>query len=141
MRQAVVRLLWFPAIAQAVSAGERNALDRVQEPGIELLRELIDNLRAHPAQLPAQVVERWADRPERDSLEKLLFREEVITDAAAAAGELRAALLKLGELADSQLFEALKAKAGSAGMDSLDAAELVEFKRLATRRPGGGPNH
>jgi DNA primase len=137
VRQAIDRLLRFPPIAQSVTAAERADIDKLDEPGIELLRELLDNLRAQPAQHSGQVIQRWADRPEQESLVRLLQKEDVISDAAAAAGELRAALMKLAELADSRLFEALKVKASN-GADTLDAAELVEFKRLATRRPGDG---
>ena len=56
MRQAVLQLVSYPAIAQEVSEQERAALDECEEPGIQLLRELIDNLRAHPAQNSAQVI-------------------------------------------------------------------------------------
>ncbi|MEP7246012.1 MAG: DNA primase [Gammaproteobacteria bacterium] len=136
VRQAVDRLLRFPATAQTVSADERAGLDRLEEPGLELLRELLDNLRAQPAEFPGQVIERWADRPEQESLMKLLHKDDVITDADAAARELRSALVKLGELADSRAFEALKSKANQSGIAALDSAELLEFKRLAIRRPG-----
>jgi hypothetical protein len=137
MRQAIGALLRFPVIAANVSDAERADLEHVDEAGIELLRELLDNLRAQPAQLPAQVVERWTDRPEQVTLVKLLQKEDVISDAAAAAGELRAALVKLGELGDEKRFEVLKARVSASGMDALDASELLEFKRLATRKRGG----
>jgi len=75
-----------------------------------LLRELIDDLKRTPAQISAQVIERWADKPERESLEKLLQKEDVITDVAAAGAELRAALVKLAELADSQRLQELELK-------------------------------
>jgi DNA primase len=130
VRQAIVRLLQFPATAARVSAAERAGLDRLQEPGIELLRELIDDLKRTPAQIPAQVIERWADKPERESLEKLLLKEEVITSAAAAGDELRAALVKLSELADTQRLEALQLKSRTA---TLDDSELQEFQRLTTK--------
>jgi hypothetical protein len=140
MRQAVSALLRFPSIAQAVSDPERSSLDRVSEAGIELLRELLDNLRAEPAQSAGQIVQRWEGRPEQDSLVRLLQKpDDVIGDAAAAAVELKGAIRKLGELADEKLFEALKTKASTYGMDALDASELLEFKRLATRSPGGRP--
>ncbi len=134
VRQAITRLLWYPAIATQVGPAERAALDRLSEPGVELLRELIDNLSAAPAQLPAQVIERWADRPEGESLQKLLQKEEVITEPAAAAEELRAALTKLARLADTQRLQALqeKSKAGP-----LDAAEKLEFQRLMLRPDSG----
>jgi DNA primase len=135
MRQAIDVLIRFPAIAANVTTEERAALDRVEEPGIELLRELLDNLRTQPAQSSGQVIQRWADRPEQDSLVKLLQKEDVIPDAATAAGELRAALLKLAEQVDNRRFEALNAKVGTAGMDALTESERIEFKRLVTRRP------
>ncbi len=135
VRQAIDRLIRFPAIAGNVSNEERAGLERVEEPGIDLLRELLDNLRTHPAQSSGQVIQRWAERPEQDSLVKLLQREDVIADAANAAAELRAALLKLAELADNRRFEALNARVGQLGMDALDESERIEFKRLVTRRP------
>jgi DNA primase len=134
VRQAITRLLWYPAIATQVTSTERAALDRLSEPGIELLRELIDNLSAAPAQLPAQVIERWADRPEGESLQKLLQKEEVITEASAAAEELRAALTKLARLADTQRLQALQEKSRAG---PLDAAEKLEFQRLMLRPDSG----
>jgi DNA primase len=135
VRQAVDRLLRFPAIAADVTVEERAGLDRVEEAGIDLLRELLDNLRTHPAQSSGQVIQRWADRPEQESLVKLLQKDDVITDAATAAGELRGALLKLAELADTRRFEALNARISQSGMDALNESERIEFTRLVTRRP------
>jgi DNA primase len=127
VRQAIVRLMHFPAIAAEVSQAERSGLDASEEAGIALLRELLDNLREQPAQISAQVIQRWAGREGGESLQKLLQREEVITDAAAAAGELRAALVKLAELAAERRLQALEAKSRSG---PLTADELKEFQRL-----------
>lgn len=126
VRQAIVRLVHFPAIAAEVSPTERSGLDASEEAGIKLLRELLDNLREQPAQISAQVIQRWAGREGAESLQKLLEREEVITDAAAAAGELRAALVKLADLAAERRLQALEAKSRS----GLTADELKEFQRL-----------
>jgi DNA primase len=127
VRQAIVRLLHYPAIALEVTDPERAGLDASDEAGVALLRELIDNLREQPAQLPAQVIQRWAAREEGESLQKLLEREEVITGAAAAAGELRAALVKLADQAAGRRLEALEAKSRAG---SLEAGEIEEFQRL-----------
>ena len=127
VRQAIVRLVHFPAIATEVSAAERSGLDSSEEAGIALLRELLDNLRETPAQISAQVIQRWAGREGGESLQKLLQREEVITDAAAAAGELKAALVKLAELAAGKRLQALEAKSREG---TLTADELSEFQRL-----------
>jgi len=127
VRQAIVRLVHFPAIASEVSLDERSGLDASEEAGIALLRELLDNLREQPAQISAQVIQRWAGREGAESLQKLLEREEVITDAAAAAGELRAALVKLADLAAERRLQALEAKSRSG---PLSADEIKEFQRL-----------
>jgi len=130
VRQAIVRLLHFPAIAPEVTAAERAGLDASEEPGAALLRELLDDLRARPAQIPAQVIQRWAGHKDSETLQKLLGREEVITGAAAATEELRAALLKLADQAAGRRLEALEAKSRSG---SLAAYEIEEFQRLIER--------
>ncbi len=139
VRQAIVRLLHHPQIAAEVSAQERLGLEANEEPGVALLRELIDELQARPAQIPAQVVQRWADRDGAEALQKLLEREEVFTDAPGAAGELRGALVKLAEQAAGRRLEALEAKSRSA---TLSADELQEFQtlivKLRTRDARGG---
>ena len=127
VRQAIVRLLHHPGIAAEVTAAERAGLDASDEAGVALLRELLDNLREQPAQIPAQVIQRWAGREGSDALQKLLEREEVITEAPAAAGELRAALVKLADQAAGRRLEALEAKSRTG---SLVASEIEEFQRL-----------
>jgi DNA primase len=130
VRQAIVRLLHHPQIAAEVSAQERLGLEANEEPGVALLRELIDELQARPAQIPAQVVQRWTDREGAEALQKLLEREEVFTDAPGAAGELKGALVKLAEQAAGRRLEALEAKSRSA---TLSAIELEEFQRLIVK--------
>ena len=110
-----------------MSLEEREGLDASEEAGVGLLRELLDNLREQPAQIPAQVIQRWEGREGADALQKLLEREEVITDGAAAAGELRAALAKLADRAQGRRLEALEAKSRNG---SLAPNELEEFHRL-----------
>jgi len=133
VRQAIVRLLHYPGIATEVSAREREGLEDSAEPGVALLRELLDNLREQPAQIPAQVITRWEGREGGESLKKLLEREEVITDAPAAAAELRAALLKLAEQAARARLAALEAKDRAGGLAS---GEREEFQRLISKLSG-----
>ena len=130
VRQAIVRLLHYPASAAQVTPAERAGLDASEEPGVALLRELLDDLRERPAQIPAQVIQRWAGREGAESLPKLLEREEVIPDGAAAAQELKAALVRLAEQAAGKRLEALEAKSRSG---SLEANELVEFQQLIVK--------
>jgi len=138
VRQAIARLLHYPAIAVQVSPAERAGVEGSEEPGISLLRELLDNLSAEPAQIAAQVIQRFAERPEGESLQKLLGREEVITGETAAAGELKAALVKLADQAATRRLEALEAKSRGG---SLASHEIEEFQRLIGRlrhREAGG---
>jgi DNA primase len=127
VRQAIVRLLHYPTIASEVTAGERAGLDASDEAGVGLLRDLLDNLREHPAQIPAQVIQRWSGREGAEALQKLLEREEVITGTSAAAEEFRAALVKLSDQAAGRRLEALEAKSRAG---NLAANEIEEFQRL-----------
>jgi len=127
VRQAILRLLHYPAIALEVTASERAGLDASEEPGVPLLRELLDDLRAQPAQIPAQVIQRWMGHQEGETLQKLLALEEVITGAAAATEELRAALMKLADQAAGKRLQALEAKSRAG---SLAPEEIIEFQRL-----------
>ncbi len=127
VRQAVLQLVSYPAIARDVAKEERAALDACEEPGIELLRELIDNLRDQPAQNSAQVIERWAGKPGGDSLEKLLQREHIVADAVAAAGELHGALAELAHRVIEGRLKQLEEKSRST---RLEPEELQEFQRL-----------
>ncbi len=60
-------------------------------------------------------------------LAKLLQREEIVADAAAATSELKAALVKLRQGADERQLEALEAKSR---LGRLDRQELTEFQNL-----------
>ena len=134
VRQAVVRLVRFPAIAQQVTEEERERLNACEEPGIELLRNLLDDLREHPLQIPAQVIQRWADKPGGDFLPKLLHREEVVADEALAAGELHGAL---GKLAATVAVQRLKALEEKSRWTRLGPEELKEFQELILQRARG----
>jgi DNA primase len=133
VRQAIARLVRFPSIAASVSEAERAGLERCGEAGIELLRELLDDLRRHPVAISAQVLERWADRSGGEHLGRLLEREEILEDAEAAALELKAALAKLAAQASERRLEALEAKMRTA---KLDEREIEEFQLLMRRKAG-----
>jgi DNA primase len=131
VRQAVLRLVSYPAIAQEITGPERNALEDSEELGIELLRDLIDNLSEHPAQNSAQVVERWAGKPGGDALEKLLQREALVADAVLAAQELHGALDGLARRVVDERMKALEDKSRNGG---LAQDELEEYQRLSSMR-------
>jgi DNA primase len=131
VRQAIVRLVRFPAMAQQVTLEERAALEACEEAGVDLLRQLLDDLREHPLQIPAQVIERWADKPGGDFLPKLLHREEVVADEAVAAQELHGALAKLADTVSVQRLKVLEEKSR---WTRLSPEELKEFQELIVRK-------
>jgi len=138
VRQSVLRLVSYPAIALQVTDGERAALEACEEPGAELLRELIDNLRAHPAQNSAQVIERWAGKPGGEWLEKLLQREPLVADAAIAAVELRAAVGRLADLVVERRLQALEQKSLRARLEPQELEEFQRLQRLMSNRTSRG---
>ena len=131
VRQAIVRLVRFPAMAQQVTLEERAALEACEEAGVDLLRQLLDDLREHPLQIPAQVIERWADKPGGDFLPKLLHREEVVADEAVAAQELHGALARLADTVSVQRLKVLEEKSR---WTRLSPEELKEFQELIVRK-------
>ena len=136
VRQAIARLVRFPSIAGSIGTAVRAGLNTCEEPGIELLRELLDDLRVRPLSLPAQVLERWADRSGGEHLARLLERDEVLGDAHAAALELEATLAKLAEQALERRLEALEARIRDAGLTGLSNEERQEFQILIAKRAG-----
>jgi DNA primase len=133
IRQAVNLLLRFPSIAAGITDEQRAGLEGLDEPGADLLREMLDNLRAQPAQSSGQVLQRWEGRPEQVSLAKLLAREDLVHEASQASQELAATLARARELADEKLFKTLTDKTKFWGLDALTEAERLEYKRLVTR--------
>ncbi len=133
VRQAIARLVRFPTIAGSISAAERAGLNTCEEAGIDLLRGLLDDLRVHPLSVPAQVLERWADRSGGEHLGRLLEREEVLGDAQAAALELKAALSRLADQAVDRRLEALEAKSRTG---RLDVKEFEELQKLMRQKAG-----
>ncbi len=131
VRQALARLVRFPSAATAVTDGERKGLEGCTEPGADLLRALLDDLRARPLQISAQVLERWRDKPGGEHLGRLLEREAMLDDAEASAVELRAALEKLADLTREQRLSALAAQSRTG---RLNDAELKEFQMLMSRK-------
>jgi DNA primase len=135
VRQMIVRVLTFPAIAQNVSAQEQARLDESDEPGVELLRSLLAHLRTQPARSSAQIIERWADKPEGELLQRLLQVEQIVTDAPAAEAEVHAALRRLSDLVTIRRLEALEAKDSAVG---LEPEEKQEYLLLMSNRTAAG---
>ena len=122
-------MLHFPAIARQISAAERERLQDCTERGIEHLRELLDDLRDRPAELSAQVIERWAGKPVVEHFQRLLARPGMLADAEAALLELKAVLGKLVRQETERRIRALEERSAT-----LSAQDLEELRRLLEQR-------
>ena len=131
VRQAVQTLLLFPASAQRLSPADRSALDAVDEPGADILRELLDGLRVQPATSTAQLLERWRDHPAGERLARLAVSESIVPDERAAGDELLTAVQKLAQAPASAELDALLAKEQRSGLDSQERERLVQLLREA----------
>jgi DNA primase len=134
VRQAVQNLLHFPAIAARLSGADRRALDAVDEPGIEVLRELLDTLRGQPALHTAQLLERWRDQPLGERLARLAAERSLLADEKAAGDEMVTAVQKLAQGTAGAELDALIDKERKDGLDTSERARLREL--LAARHRG-----
>jgi DNA primase len=127
VRQAVQNLLHFPAIASRLSKADRQALDAVDEPGIEVLRELLDAVQAHPAVHTAQLLERWRDQPLGERLARLAAERSLLGDEKASGDELVTAVQKLVLGTAGAELDALIEKERREGLDASERARLREL--------------
>ncbi|MGC4029524.1 MAG: DNA primase [Steroidobacteraceae bacterium] len=124
VRQAVHNLLLFPAIASRIGADDMAALDPLDEPGMEVLRELLAQLREQPAASTAQVLERWREHPAGERLAKLAMAESITPDTEAAAQELLNALRRLAQGATMSELDALIEKEQRSGLETHERERL-----------------
>jgi DNA primase len=133
VRQAVQNLLHFPAIAARLTAADRQQLDTVDEPGVEVLRELLDTLRAQPAMHTAQLLERWRDQPLGERLSRLAAEPSILADEKAAGDEMVTAVQKLVQGVPNLELDALIEKERQGGLDATERERLRELLRAPRR--------
>ena len=132
IRQAVLALVHFPAAANKLDDARYVALERVQESGAAILRELLAQLRAAPCNNTGQLLERWRDRAEYERLSRLAMTDGLIPDLAAARLELSTALDRLIATADGKRLDELLARDA---LNPLSREEKQELQRLIKERP------
>jgi DNA primase len=125
--QSISLLLHFPAAADAVSDEQRRDLARLTAPGVDVLRELLEQQRVTPAASTAQTLERWRERAEYRRFCELAANEPLVPGRAAAGAELTQAVARLLEQEPRQRLEALIDKARA---DTLDDSEKLELQAL-----------
>jgi DNA primase len=136
VRQAVQNLLQFPAIAARVSVADMAALEQVDEPGIDFLRELLVDLQAKPAASTAQVLERWRDHAAGERLARLAATESITPDESAASDELHNAVRRLLQGTVTAELDALIAREQQGGLDAEGRDRLLELLQESRQKQG-----
>jgi DNA primase len=130
--QSISLLLHFPAAAKAVPEAQRIELDQLTHPGVDVLRELLEQQRVSPAANTAQTLERWRERAEYRRFCELAASAPLVPDQAAAGAELREAVVRLLAMQSKQRLEVLIDKARA---DTLDPGEKLELQALTAALP------
>jgi DNA primase len=92
VRQAVRILVHHPEIAAEMVVPEQ--LKGLDQPGVALLNQLLEQLKQDPCSSMAVLLVRWRDSPDFDALDKL-SQQEYPADSVAAKQELVGALNRL----------------------------------------------
>jgi DNA primase len=117
-------LVHHPSIAAELTQQDLATLSTVEEPGADILRQLVEDLRREPCKSTAQLLERWRDRPEQARLARLATTEALITAAEGARRELQNAIGRMGEEARRRRLDALLAKEQESGLSAEEKRDL-----------------
>ena len=141
MRQAALMLVHHPKTAPLLSPARVEALQHLDEPGADILRRLLDDLREQPCASTGQLLERWRDRPEAERFGRLAATESLIPDEKAALRELENAIDRMAAEGRNRRIDALLAKERDAGLSAEEKAELQQLmaSRAGSMRPGAVP--
>jgi DNA primase len=133
VRQSVQNLLHFPSIASRLGNSERSGLDAVTEPGIEVLRDLLDTLQGQPAQNAAQLLERWRDHPLAERLARLAAEPSMLENEQAAGDELVNAARELARATKEAELNRLIEKDENGWLSETERQRLLELLKTTRR--------
>ena len=132
LRQAIHYLLHRPSLASQIE--DWSMLDDLDQPGVTILRQLVELLQQNPQLNCGGIVERWraqGQNEEAGHLAKLAGQPMMVPDEGLET-EFRAVVDKLAALRDEQRWEYLLSKLQ---MGSATDAEKNEYSKLSS---GGG---
>ena len=133
VRSAIALLLARPELAAEIEPPY--AFARLDKPGVPLLVELIELVRARPGIRTGALLEHFAEREEAAALHKLAMAE-VVGDADMQRSEFLGALEQMLRQADLQRIAALHARHAEG---SLDDAGKDELRALLAAKSKAGP--
>ena len=123
LTQAISLVLHHPAAAAAIK--DPQALDRLEKPGAQVLKELLVHAAAASNATTATLLERFRDLPEYGRLAELAMAEPLVAQPESAAKELEMAVQKLIETyGPGRRMDELLRKAEELGLNYDEKAEL-----------------
>jgi DNA primase len=124
MRKAVAALLTLPALAQNLELPD--ILRTLNNPGIELLFEVISLCRTEPGLTAGRLVQQYQEdeSPHAATLSKLAAYEFPVSDDGAIERELTGALKQLEKEALEQRYQQLMEKMSNKTIDEAEKQEL-----------------
>jgi DNA primase len=127
MRQAVLALVHHPKVASRLTEPDLDILSSLDEPGSDILRELVSDLRENPCANTGQLLERWRDRPEAERLSRLAVAESLMPTDEAALQEVRNALARMRDEQRRRRLDALLVREKSTGLSPIERSELQQL--------------
>lgn len=129
VRKAITYLLHQPSVAKSWHASDRNRdlLQNLDLPGMDLLLEVLEILRINPDLSTSALIERWRDSPSGNHLSRLAGEEPELDDAAALEIEFLATMDALLKQSVDLRYDDLQAKLDHS---TLNDSEMAEYKML-----------
>jgi DNA primase len=139
LTQAIQTLLQFPAAAREIPAALWAPLEQLEQPGIAVLRELLQDQSAAPGTTTGQILERWRDRPEFERLSELAAASILATDTGAAAHELSNAIIRLLDEQLRRRMDQLIERAREGTVTDQERSEMQVLSKSLSRQILPGP--
>jgi DNA primase len=121
IRMAITILLQYPILAREIE--DIAVIRQSQQPGVNILADLVETLHQHPHLTTAALLERWRDKENGAHLQKLAL-QPLSLSADALKHELTGIVVRLNNEARAQRIHELTSKPFS----ELTEAEKAEVK-------------
>jgi len=122
VRTALRCLLHSPGLAETIE--EPKTLSQIDQPGIGLLVDLLENLKLNPTLNTAALLERWRDRDEGKHLAKLATWQSPLNDLESLQQEFLGAIERLQAKHLSARTDTLLAKSNQGKLSTDEKSEL-----------------
>jgi len=132
VRTALRCLLHSPALAETIE--EPKTLSQIDQPGIGLLVDLLENLKLNPTLNTAALLERWRDKDEGKHLAKLATWQSPLNDLDSLQQEFLGAIERLQAKHLSARTDTLLARSNQGSLSPDEKAELQSLLNRNNRQ-------